>query len=428
LKSIIIGLLVIFLIFIFSCQNTYKTEEMTKNSFIYYTMKDLYLWYDKIPEVDYNKYDSPQKVLDAAMYKKYDKWSFIITLKPSETNYNENEFTGFGFLPFFYKESSGEYSLRIGYVYDYSPASSADLKRTYKITKINSLTIPPNPVETDLTNISAELSKNSIILEYIDSANNTKTTSLTMGKITVKSVLYSNIYNRGIYKIGYIVFNEFIKLSKNELDSVFSNFSNNKVNELIVDLRYNGGGLLDVANYFANYIGGYNADGKIFSTLYYNGRRINNKTTFYFKNSSFDFKRVVFITTGNSASASESLINGLKPHIDVKLVGSKTHGKPVGMLGLPFEDIVFFPIMFRGVNSNNEGDFYDGINVDAEVADDLTKAFGDENEACLKEALYYIQNNNFTNPNQSRINNGQNEEPKNLQIPLEGKRYVFNCF
>src|SRR5690554_1398328 len=96
------------------------------------------------------------------------------------------------------------------------------------------------------------------------------------------------------------------------------------------------------------------------------------------KSNSLDLSRVVFITTGNSASASELLINGLFPYMEVTLVGQDTYGKPVGMYIFTSEsfDWAFVPICFKILNANNEGDYYDGIPVDIPANDGVSYPFG----------------------------------------------------
>jgi hypothetical protein len=107
--------------------------------------------------------------------------------------------------------------------------------------------------------------------------------------------------------------------------------------------------------------------------------------------------RLVFITTNNTASASEAVINGLKPYMKVVLVGSTTHGKPVGMYTFQHNDYLLVPICFQLTNSLGDGDYFSGIPVDAERIDDLTKDWGNTDESCLKESLFYTENGYFSN-------------------------------
>ena len=111
---------------------------------------------------------------------------------------------------------------------------------------------------------------------------------------------------------------------------------------------------------------------------------------------SLNISRVFFIVSNNTASASELLINNLKPYLDVKLIGpSNTHGKPVGFFPVPVGDWYVFPVSFRTVNKNNEGSYFNGIALDNKTVDGLDKNWGDVNEACLASALTFINGGSY---------------------------------
>ncbi|HEX5024771.1 MAG TPA: S41 family peptidase, partial [Agriterribacter sp.] len=116
----------------------------------------------------------------------------------------------------------------------------------------------------------------------------------------------------------------------------------------------------------------------------------------YQKKGGLNLNRVFFIVTKNTASASELLINSLKPYMDVKLVGKPSHGKPVGFFEIGVGDWYIFPVSFRSVNKNGEGNYFDGMQPDATVSDGLDKPWGDINEDCLASALHYINNGFFS--------------------------------
>jgi hypothetical protein len=101
---------------------------------------------------------------------------------------------------------------------------------------------------------------------------------------------------------------------------------------------------------------------------------------------------LIAICTRATGSASEDLINGLKPHLDVRCIGDTTNGKPVGMFGVNYKtNYMFWPIAFSVVNSANQGEFYKGIAPEKYVPDDFTRDWSDRKEFCLKEAIYYLE-------------------------------------
>ena len=106
--------------------------------------------------------------------------------------------------------------------------------------------------------------------------------------------------------------------------------------------------------------------------------------------------RVYFLVSSGTASASELLINNLKPVMDVKLIGKKTYGKPVGFFSLRIDKYDLYIPQFQTKNSANFGDYFDGMAVDKDVTDPATKDFGDETDPLLAQALYYSTNGNFS--------------------------------
>jgi hypothetical protein len=107
--------------------------------------------------------------------------------------------------------------------------------------------------------------------------------------------------------------------------------------------------------------------------------------------------RLAVISTRLTASASEAVMNGLAPHINVVSIGDTTLGKPMGMNGWECAKKYFFwPVTFKLVNSANEGEYYDGIEPDKVATDDITHDFNDRNEECLKEAIKWLQTGSFS--------------------------------
>ena len=157
----------------------------------------------------------------------------------------------------------------------------------------------------------------------------------------------------------------------------------------MIDLRYNSGGLLSVLEVLANLIGGAITQSQIMYSLVYNDDNASRNETRLFSNvaNAADLPRVVIITTGSTASASEMVINALRPFIEVVLVGDTTFGKPVGQLGFVFCEKILRPVSFRTVNAAGDTDFFDGFSPDCVAGDDIDTALGDPAESSLAEAL-----------------------------------------
>jgi C-terminal processing protease CtpA/Prc len=192
-----------------------------------------------------------------------------------------------------------------------------------------------------------------------------------------------------------MVFQDFIDTAKVELDEAFNSFTAAGINEIIIDLRYNGGGSVDVAEYLAGWLIGRNHGNQPFVNFRHNANLAGMDTTLNLPANAngLALNRIFFIGTRNTASASELLINGVKPYITSDIVaGDTTHGKPVGMYAFPFNNYnyVVLPVSFKYTNANDEGDFYAGIPPELKAIDDLTRDFGDPQEESLKAILDYI--------------------------------------
>ncbi len=220
----------------------------------------------------------------------------------------------------------------------------------------------------------------------------------------MNTVVYKNIITAGTDKIGYFVFKSFIGPSIDEITKTFDYFRTGGIDELVIDLRYNGGGRMDVVNHLAGLVIPDNVDGQLFFGYVHN----NNKSTrnigcnFEQNANSLRLNKVYFIAGKGSASASEAIINGLGPYIDVYIIGDDTYGKPVGMYSFEsnVSNLMYVPITFKLVNANNYGGYYDGLKADSYVGDDVKHYFG-EGEAVFDEVSLHIQTGSFTSTKSS---------------------------
>jgi carboxyl-terminal processing protease len=324
--------------------------------------------------------------------------------------------------------------LRVKYVYPGSPADLKGLKRGYQITKVNGGGTSRSS-STDIANLNASIfgDNPSISLTFLKPGNISVDVVVNRAKYDINPVLYSNTYTVGAKKVGYIVFNSFTTNALTALDAAFAKFSTDGVTELVVDLRYNGGGSVSTSEAFTNLIAPPSQNGSVMYTTYWTKTMQDGAATilenqkFYAKGNDgvtrlysyadYSYKptmaagnqenftkrgalngltRVYFLVTGGTASASELLINNLKPVMDVKLIGKTTYGKPVGFFALRIDKNDLYIPQFQTKNQSGQGDYFSGMAVDKDVTDDLTKDFGDPTEKMLAQALYYSANNNFS--------------------------------
>ena len=205
---------------------------------------------------------------------------------------------------------------------------------------------------------------------------------------------------------GYLLFNDHIATAESELVDAVNTLKAANVTDLVLDIRYNGGGYLDIASELAYMIAGpANTSGKFFERETFNDRNPFNNTvadnTVDFHSTTQGFSlasgtalptlglsRVYVLTSPGTCSASEAIVNGLRgAGVTVNLVGGTTCGKPYGFYPQDNCNTTYFAIQFQGVNNAGFGDYADGFAPNCVAADDFTHALGDPAENQLRAAL-----------------------------------------
>ncbi len=215
--------------------------------------------------------------------------------------------------------------------------------------------------------------------------------TVSHGIVTINPLRQWRVIDMGGIPVGYVEFATFISTANPVLNTVFSDFSAAGVTDVIIDLRYNGGGLVDTARLLGDYLGGL-VPGLIFSLTVFNDKNSDLNETEFFEQiaNSINLSRFVVIATSGTASASELVINSMDPHADVTIVGDTTFGKPVGQIGALFCDKILRATAFETLNAINEGGYFDGLPVDCLAVDDLAEIVGSATDPNLITALTYL--------------------------------------
>ncbi len=374
----------------FSCKKDDQTDQETivENKDFYEFMQEWYYWNNAIPVINPANYGSVYDVLEAIRYRPLDRWSLIADWEEFLAYYQESRLIGYGFGSAW--DSTGK--LRVGFIHNTTEMYQQGVRRSWIIERINGVIVSPG------MNISQMLGANEIGVKntftFITPENSPVVLTLEKKEIFANTVLQHNIFDQGGIKVGYLVLQSFREPTDAELNAVFSEFSAAGVQELILDMRYNGGGLVSIANKLASLIAGPALSGLPFVKFEYNAiKAAERNATIELESveNSLGLNRLITICTRGSASASELMINGLRPFMDVIIVGNTTYGKPMGSNIFNYDDkYAFAPITFKTKNADDEGDYFDGIPVDIPAPDDLTRDFGDPEEGSLQIALAYI--------------------------------------
>ena len=361
--------------------------------------RDIYLWYQSIPaSFNARSYADPNKTMEAVRAysiepgysQPVDRWSFAV-LKKDWDKQSQGISSDFGMNVFFFNSTD----LRVSAVERASPAGRAGIQRSWRVKQING-NANMSTSNADFI-VNAVYYSNSSTFIFTRPSGTDTTITLTASSYQQHPLLLDTVYNAGAKNVGYMVFNSFLGDTteiKNEFQRVFNRFTSQGVQDVIVDLRYNGGGYVSMENALGNYLVPVAGNGGLAITEKFNDKYTNFNTSTYFrKTGSLDLGRLFVIVSKQTASASELLINSLKPYMDVQLVGpTPTHGKPVGFFPIPVQDWYIFPVSFRTVNKNGDGNYFNGLSLNYKVIDGLDKFWGDRSENCLASTLNYITN------------------------------------
>ena len=397
---------------------------------------DTYLWYDEIPDINPDNFPTVAAYFDSLVTTKRtasgqykDRFHFTRSYDDFMKSQQAGLVAGFGFN-WKFVQSYEPREIIISYTEDNSPASSNGVARGDKLLKINDVDVvnTSSSSEIDFINntlFSPTLGQNyTFTFETVDGAP--KVVTLTSADVATSPVRNVKVIDNNGTKVGYMQYNAFEVTAQQPLIDAFNQLSAANVDEIVMDLRYNGGGLVWQSAQVGYMLAGTHPNAT-FAELIYNDKIMNSgkveNNVYNFVDTEIDWgkgiltdialptlsaKRVYVLTTDNTASSSELLINGLRG-IDVEVVqiGTTTTGKPYGFSPEQNCGNMYYTIQFKSSNAKGFGDFADGFTPTAKslvssnigiddkvegcvVADDLTKPLGNSSEGMLSAALNYM--------------------------------------
>ncbi len=380
-----------------------------------------YLWYDEVEDINPNLPTSTQvyfenlKTFEKTANNTFkDKYHFASDEISDDQLVYTGEVGGFGI----HWASNNGHDFYVKFVEPNSPAALAGVSRGMLLRRTGDVSYPLEG--SDYAAINEVLGYPNLNKTYdlgFDYKGNRVDVSVTAQNLTVSAVYDTNVFEQNGQKIAYVAFNSFnILKGEFELKEAFDSFATQGVNELVLDLRYNGGGFLFIAAQLGYQIAGSAANTKTFAELRYNDKRSNNNEAIPFYSvtsenqsrplSTLNLNRVYVITTGNTCSASEAVMNGLRGiGVEVIQIGTTTCGKPYGFNARANCGRRYYSVDFEYTNDQGFSDFGDGFEPVAtggtpqsnkingcKIDDDLNHEYGSPDEAMLKTALYHIQN------------------------------------
>ena len=399
-----------------ACEDETGTPDdsnLTTEEWIVNFLHTEYLWNGEAKEKTPD-YSSPENLFYSLLSLKDGKtgadgthYYYSYIEKNNATKAIDTESTyGFEFVLYNIVDDSGSlgyYYARVLYVLPGSPAEKAGLKRGAWITAINGQEITSQ-------NYESLLNGNGISIETHSSNFNLPGTTLTLPAsiaMDENPLLLDTILHANGQSIGYLVYNHFKTGIGDDADDhtyddqmadAFRRFKEGNVTEFVLDLRYNGGGYLSSAQQLGSYLVPEENKTNIFCYLEDNRQ---NKDSYPFINRGYNLglSRVFILVSDQTASASEAIINGLRPYTEVVLIGNTTEGKNVASIHEEHGEWAMQPIVSRVYNCNEESGYENGFTPEASLlCDELDPnenstlfPLGDQREYMLAKALGIIQ-------------------------------------
>ena len=391
---------------------------------------ETYLWYDEIEDNNPNNFSSVAayfaqlktfETTDSGAFK--DNFHFS---RPTDEYFQEAQsgvVSGYG-VNWAFISNVPPRELRVAYLEDDSPAANAGLQRGDSILMVDDVSINTNTEEgVDILNEALFGPKAGDSHNFVVRSNDGTEKSFTLVAGNIAQTPVQNVdtlTTENGTKVGYMQFNSFISIAQPELISAMNKFKADNIDELVIDFRYNGGGLLALSSQLAYMVAGpANTDDFYYYQTIQNDKQ-PQEDPYPFIDLEIDYStfrttgntlpdlnlsKVYVLSTDNTCSASEAFINGLKGiDAEVILIGGITCGKPYGFTPTHNCATTYYTIQFSGANYKGFGEYADGLKptpspqFDADikgckVADDFQHKLGDSQENLLATALYHIENN-----------------------------------
>lgn len=423
-----------------------------------------YLWYDEIIDRDPSLYPTTEEyfallVTDGTTNSGAPKDNFHFSLPTEEWQQQQQAGTSSGYgARWAFIRVVPPRNIRVAFT-EPGTTGETNLSRGAEILQIDGVDVVNDNTQAGLDIIDAGLfpddnETHEFVVRDVGS-NQTRTFSMTSSVITSSPVQKTTTFTTsGETNVGYFLFNTFNLPSEQALIDAITELANANVDELILDLRYNGGGLLAISAELAYMIAGSdNTDGKTFYQTVFNDKHtrfdINGSPIepFPFFNTAVGFSamqgqtlpslnltRVFILSTASTCSASEAVINGLRgAGVEVILIGGTTCGKPYGFFPTDNCGTTYFTIQFSGNNDMDFGEYSEGFSpanlstslgepvTGCAVDDDFENPLGDQQEDLLEIAVFYIDNNTCPTPTKTaQTNKSKNSNGLSL---FNSKRY-----
>ncbi len=375
-------------------------------------MNDRYFWYDRqgVPNAAAASMDD---YLSSLLYKPVDRYSFSESTAAANQFFEEGTRTGYGYALGW--SDTAQTVLKVRLVEPLGPLGLGKLlKRGDTIVSIDGFT-PAQIIAGQAGPVTTEGVSRAFVVK--DDAGTQRSFSVASVKFALSPVINAQVLtapNRD--KVGYLMYQEFITSGAPALGAAFDGFRSAGVKHLILDFRYNGGGSTAQARDIASMAGGADVTGKVFAQFRFSAKHAAENFSQSFRFAGLPavplqgIDKIMVITSASTASASELVINSLKPFKNVVTVGSTTFGKPFAFLPISACGISYNAVNLEVANAVGFADYSSGFVPTCAVSDDLTRQFGDPLELRTAAALGYVATGQCPAPSgQVKLANGSSK-------------------
>jgi carboxyl-terminal processing protease len=349
-------------------------------------MFDQYFWYRLSPRPNPAGFDSAESYYRALLYTgtsstfPSDRWSSSQSTESFNRFFGDGATMGYGVsVAALELERDSRLPLFVRYVEPRSPAAAQDLRRGDQVITINGRAVADLIAADDFAALSAGQVGDTLTL-VLRRAGVDRTVTLRAEVFNLTPVSGTEVFRTPDGRLfGYVAVKDMISQSLAPMETAFARFKREGVQDVVIDLRYNGGGLVSAGGTLASYIAGLRGNGLSYATLLYNDKQTSRNENFRFASlgSALGTPRVFVLVGRRTCSASEQVINGLRgAGVEVVAIGETTCGKPVGSVPTSACGTTYSAINFESVNQRNEGRYFDGFAPTCAVPEDFTAAQG----------------------------------------------------
>jgi carboxyl-terminal processing protease len=362
-------------------------------------LDDQYFWYANLAAPD-DSATSMDAYFQSMLFRPTDRYSFTQSSAAFNQVFTDGRRIGYGYTLVW--ADAGHTTMRVRNVEPRSPVAQAGLARGDIIVSIDGFA--PDAIAAGLGGggvSDAGIERTFVVRSAAGAQRVLRLQSAEYPLTPVAGVATLDAVRDGApIKVGYLAYTQFVQYSSFDLYNAFVQFAQAGASELILDLRYNGGGSVAVSRDLASMIGGDRTANLLYAYLRFNDKNRGMNAGVPLNTTMPDgtpfpmpagMPRLIVIGSAATASASELVINGLRPFMPVVLVGETTYGKPYGFIPRDNCGTIYNAVQFTTVNSLDQGNYDTGFTPDCAVADDFDHPLGDPAEARIHAALAYIE-------------------------------------